>query len=199
MKTIRWCAALAFVFGPATCGAARAADKLPGAVAKALEKADELDVYSLGGETTEKDGWHGARVLGQTTVKGETEQKALAAAVKKGVEEGDRGARCFVPRHGVRATHDGKTYDLLICFECGWLYVGFAQRIPAATKNKDLWRFPGLRIRTYDANRHSLGKALYVYTDESDKPTVLMISEGPQKALNKILTAARVPLAKPEK
>lgn len=160
MKTIRWCAALALVFGPAACGAARAADKLPDAVAKALEKADALAVYSLGGETSEKDGWHGARVLGQTTVKGEAEQKALAAAVKKGVEEGDRGARCFVPRHGVRATHAGKTYDLLICFECGWVYV---------------------------------------YTDASDKPTVLMISEGPQKVLNKILTAARVPLAKPEK
>lgn len=159
MNLVRWCAAVALVLGAASVQA-RAGDKLPDAVVKALEKADELEVYSLGGETTEKDGWHGAKVLGQTTVKGETGQKALAAALKKAVEEGDRGARCFIPRHGIRATHAGKTYDLLICFECGWLYV---------------------------------------YTDTSDKPTVLMISEGPQKALNKILTDARVPLAKPEK
>ena len=158
MNPVRWCAVVALVFGAAP--GARAADKLPDAVVKALEKADNLAVYSLGGETTEMDGWHGAKVLGQTTVKGEAPQKALAVAVKKAVEEGDRGSRCFIPRHGVRATHDGKTYDLLICFECGWVYV---------------------------------------YTDTSDKPTVLMISEGPQKALNKILTAARVPLAKPEK
>ncbi|MBN9122709.1 MAG: hypothetical protein J0I06_26790 [Planctomycetes bacterium] len=41
----------------------------------------------------------------------------------KGVTEGDKGARCFVPRHGVRAVHGGKTYDLVICFECGWVYV----------------------------------------------------------------------------
>ena len=158
MKLARWCAAVALVFG--VTFAARAADKLPDAVTKALEKADELAVYSLGGETAEKDGWHGAKVLGQTTVKGEAAQKVMAAAVKKGVEDGDHASRCFVPRHGVRATHAGTTYDLLICFECGWLYV---------------------------------------YTDASDKPTVLMISDGPQKALNKILVDARVPLAKPEK
>ena len=26
--------------------------------------------------------------------------------------------KCFNPRHGIRATHDGKTVELVICFEC---------------------------------------------------------------------------------
>lgn len=162
MNSVRWCAV---VVGLVFVGATQAQDKkaeneLPDAVAKALEKADALEVYSLGGETTETDGWHGAKVLGQTTVKGEKDLKALAAALKKGVTDGDRGARCFIPRYGVRATFDGTTYDLLICFECHWVYV---------------------------------------FTGTSDKPLVLMIAEAPQKALNKILTDAKVPLAKPAK
>ncbi len=42
---------------------------------------------------------------------------------KKGVEEGGVAARCFIPRHGIRVTHDGKTYDLLICFQCHHVYI----------------------------------------------------------------------------
>ena len=30
---------------------------------------------------------------------------------------------CFQPRHGVRATHDGKTADFLICFECAPIHI----------------------------------------------------------------------------
>ena len=25
---------------------------------------------------------------------------------------------CFFPRHAIRAIHDGRTYDFVICFEC---------------------------------------------------------------------------------
>jgi hypothetical protein len=152
--------ALALLFAFANTGRSqdKEANKLPDAVRTALEKAGELEVYSLNGETNEKDGWHGSKVLGKTTLKKENATK-LASTIAKGVSEGDRGARCFIPRHGVRATYDGKTYDLVICFECGWVYV---------------------------------------YTDKSDKPKVLMISNSPSGALNKILTDAKVP-TKPAK
>ena len=116
-----------------------------------LEKPGELEVYSLNGETNEKDGWHGSKVLGKATVKKEDATK-LAGTLMKSVTEGDRGARCFIPRHGVRATYDGKTYDLVICFECGWVYI---------------------------------------YTDKSDKPKVLMISASASGAADKILTEAK--------
>jgi hypothetical protein len=135
-------------------------NKLPAPVLAALEKADELELYSLNGDTDAPDGWHGAKVLGKATVSAAADRKALASALKKGVEEGKDGARCFVPRHGVRASHAGKSYDLLICFECHWLYV---------------------------------------YAADSDKPLVLLVSEAPQKVLNKLLTDAKVPPAKEKK
>ena len=155
MALTRWLA-VAVVFALVTFAPAEEKNQLPDAVATALEKAGKLEVYSLDGDKTDKDGWHGWKQLGKTTVEKEEAAK-VATAVKKGVTEGDKGARCFIPRHGVRAVYDGKTYDLVICFECGWVYV---------------------------------------YVDKSDKPTVLMISESPHKALDKILTDAKVPLAK---
>ena len=158
MALTRWFAVLV-VFAFVASAGAEEKNQLPDAVATALEKAGKLEVYSLDGEKTDKDGWHGWKVLGKTTVEKEEAVK-VAAAVKKGVTEGDKGARCFIPRHGARAVYDGKTYDLVICFECGWVYV---------------------------------------YVDKSDKPTVLMISQTPQKLLDKILTDAKVPLAKSEK
>ncbi|MBN9010416.1 MAG: hypothetical protein J0H63_09890 [Rhizobiales bacterium] len=106
----------------AASGFAQDRNKLPDDVATALKKAGELEVYSLNGDTEEKDGWHGSKVLGKTTVK-KGDATKLAETIAKGVTEGDKGARCFVPRHGVRAVHGGKTYDLVICFECGWVYV----------------------------------------------------------------------------
>jgi len=161
MNLVRW-SAVVLVLGLAGTGVAeeKLVNKLPDAVAKALEKADEVEVYSLNGETNEKDGWHGAKVLGKTTLKAADAKKALASSVTKGVTDGEGGKRCFIPRHGIRVRHEGKTYDLVICFECSWVYV---------------------------------------YTDSSDKPQVFMTSNSPEKAVNKILTDAKVPLAKPEK
>ena len=156
MALTRWLA-VAVVFGFVASAGAEDKNKLPDAVATALEKAGELEVYSIDGDKPDKDGWHGWKVLGKSTVK-KDEAAKLATAVAKGVTEGDKGARCFIPRHGVRAVYDGKTYDLVICFECGWVYV---------------------------------------FVDKSDKPTRLMISESPHKLLDKILTDAKVPLAKP--
>ena len=160
MMRMSLCVAVALACVPRVSGEDKKPEnKLPDTVATALQKADELEVYSLSGKTADKDGWHGYETLGKTTIKGKP-QKELAAAVKKGVAEGNKGARCFIPRHGIRVTHSGKTYDLVICFQCGWVYI---------------------------------------YTAGSDKPHVLMMTDAPQKALNKILADAKVELAKPEK
>jgi hypothetical protein len=154
MNSIRWFAAVLVCVAAQT---ARADDnKLPDEVVKALKKADELEIYSLGGDRNVKDGWHGATVLGKTTVKKDT--GTVVSTVAKGVSEANAIAACFNPRHGIRGVHNGKTYDLLICFECG---------------------------------------AVYVYVDGADKPAhSLMISKSPNKLLDKILTDAKVPLAK---
>jgi hypothetical protein len=102
---------------------ARAADKneVPRDIQSVLDKASELELYSLDPVTPEKPnaGFHGWKVLGKTSVKDAEERKKLLTALTKGVAENpDKQAKCFQPRHGLRAKLDGKTVDLAICFEC---------------------------------------------------------------------------------
>jgi len=35
---------------------------------------------------------------------------------------GGEPARCFIPRHGLKFTCESKSWDILICFECFWVY-----------------------------------------------------------------------------
>src|SRR5262245_23786133 len=114
----------------ATIAAARIAgadeprNALPEEVAKVLASAAEVELYSLDAERAGKGEpeWRGWKLLGKTTVKGDAKKEVLAA-VTSGAEEGPKyGAKCFDPRHGVKATHDGKTVQLVICFECSWVY-----------------------------------------------------------------------------
>jgi hypothetical protein len=104
------------------CG--RVENKLPDKVEEALDKAESFDLYSLDpmrgkGDKVPEDGFRGYKVLGKTTVKDADTRKKLVATLKKGIAE-NKGmvAACFNPRHGIRVTHDGNTYDLVICFEC---------------------------------------------------------------------------------
>ncbi|HEX3147873.1 MAG TPA: hypothetical protein VHR66_07295 [Gemmataceae bacterium] len=91
-----------------------------------LAKADQVELYSidpeyLPPEKRPKDGFHGWAVLGKTALKDvDTRKKVLAIA--ESIRPGT-GAKCFDPRHAIRATGDGKTVDILLCYECGWAYV----------------------------------------------------------------------------
>jgi len=67
-----------------------------------------------------KELFQGWMILGRTVVKDADARKAVLAAV--GTSKRGYGPRCFEPRHGIRATSGGKTVDLVICFECGWVY-----------------------------------------------------------------------------
>jgi hypothetical protein len=97
-------------------------NQIPEDLRTALEKGDSFELYSLNPDRTGeevKDGFHGWRVLGKTTIKDAETRKKLLTAFQKGVAE-NKGiaAGCFNPRHGIRVTHDGKTFDFVICFEC---------------------------------------------------------------------------------
>lgn len=65
--------------------------------------------------------FHGWRVLGWTTVSDPSARVRLADALRAGLREADDAMRatCFNPRHGLRVVHGDRTYDLVICFECG--------------------------------------------------------------------------------
>jgi hypothetical protein len=107
-------------------GAARAADKPSSKDLKALfEKAEAVELYSLdpGADVKEapdaKHGFHGWKILGKTTVKDAKTRKKIVAAMYQGLEASDgTAAKCFNPRHGIRVMADGKTVDVVICFEC---------------------------------------------------------------------------------
>ena len=96
-------------------------------VSKVLANAEKLELYSLDPGRKEKkatDGFRRRKILGKTTLSGD-EKKSIVESLQKGVAE-NRGsaAWCFNPRHGIKATHEGKTVELVICFEClsidGW-------------------------------------------------------------------------------
>jgi hypothetical protein len=97
-------------------------NKIPDQAREILEKANQLELLSIGHGPSPKnptDDFHGWPVIGKTRVEDSKTRNRLVAALEKGVEEnkGD-SMKCFNPRHGIRVTHDGKTADFVICFEC---------------------------------------------------------------------------------
>jgi hypothetical protein len=102
-------------------GPTRSADnKLSDNALKVLRNATEFELYSIdfAHPVSGKTGFHDLKSVGKTTVKDAGTRKTLVSEFTKGMEGDIKPARCFNPRHGIRATHDGKTVDLVICFEC---------------------------------------------------------------------------------
>jgi hypothetical protein len=137
-------AALAVAAGPA-----RGEDKIADAARAALENADKIEVMALdprGGDES-KDAFHDYKVLARTTVKDEDARKTLAAAVLKGIAEGEAITKCFEPRHGLRVVSKRKTHDFVICYQCTQIH------IYAGDEEPDV-------VSTTDASRAALDKAL---------------------------------------
>jgi hypothetical protein len=110
--------------------------ELPEEIQTALQKAPNITLYSV--EPTrvkEGDNIQGWKVLGKTELKAEA-RKAVVKQLLDSVAEGKEGARCFIPRHAIRVTHDGKTFDLVICFECNWVYAWVGDKRHQATCTK---------------------------------------------------------------
>ena len=105
-------------------------NRLPRSARSVLFAAEKIDIYSLdprNGKLKEdeakkqkKDIFRGWPVLGVTNVADKDARKTLVEQVTNAIGTGSiiEAARCFHPRHAIRATHDGKTVDLIICLEC---------------------------------------------------------------------------------
>jgi len=95
---------------------------LPASAVAILDKAETIELYSLDPsselEKLKDGGFRGWKVLGKTTVSREMKATVLKSLYKGIAENKGKAAFCFIPRHAIRATHDGKTVDLVICFEC---------------------------------------------------------------------------------
>lgn len=121
--------------------AADAQMKLPDAVQEALKKAEKIQLLSLDPAHADKgpvkDGFHGWKVLGQTDL-AEADRKKVAEALIKGVPDEKGGARCFIPRHGIRAQMAKESLDLVICFECSWIYIFSGDKRETVTVRPDV-------------------------------------------------------------
>jgi hypothetical protein len=106
---------------------ARADNQLPADAETILDKASELELYSLDPKERDKkpkDGFHGWKVLGKTTLKKKEDREKVVKAIRKGIADSDGSvAGCFNPRHGLKAKAGGKTVELVICYECHSLEV----------------------------------------------------------------------------
>lgn len=97
-----------------------------------LDNSDQFILYSLlphppEGDARIKGKFHRNGILGEAQIT-DPEQKArlvnalyggFPSIVSSSVDE----SACFNPRHGIRATHGGRTVEAEICFECAAVYL----------------------------------------------------------------------------
>jgi hypothetical protein len=91
-----------------------------------IQVPEKLTLYSIDGTAigpnAKKDAeeyFHDFPVLGKVKINEPEKRKEIISALKRGIARSDgMAAKCFWPRHGIRAVQDGKTIDYVICFEC---------------------------------------------------------------------------------
>jgi hypothetical protein len=136
MTTVRSIVAGIFLFSLTpiqTVAEEKKENQLPDKAKTILEKAEKFELFSLDPESfgfnkKVPGSFHGWKILGNTTLEEAKLRKEIVESLKEGISK-QKGApkKCFDPRHGIRASVDGKSVDILICFECGWIYVYYDQ------------------------------------------------------------------------
>ena len=94
---------------------------LPSELAEVLREAAAWTIYALEPAMEEpiEDGFHGYPVRGQATINSRSDRAQLSHALAQGIAGNqDMIAKCFLPRHGIRAESGDRVCDLVICFEC---------------------------------------------------------------------------------
>jgi hypothetical protein len=102
-------------------------NRLPARAKTILERAESYELLSLYQKDMpkEEDGrYFGWRVLGKTVVNDPETREQIRAALYKDVSTAE-GHNCFWPRHAIHAEHDGHSVDIVICFQCEWVYIYF--------------------------------------------------------------------------
>jgi hypothetical protein len=99
-------------------------DKIPEQVRTALEQATEFELFSLDPDAPDPDHPNEEdrhKSLGSMLVTNAATRAKILAALDAGARS-DKASRafCFEPRHAIRLLHAGKTYLIVICFECNW-------------------------------------------------------------------------------
>lgn len=88
-------------------------------VATAITSADSIELISINPNFRKGGDYHGWQELGRATIESAATQKEIVAKLDDAINRSDGTvAGCFNPRHAVLAKHEGKTYEVIICFEC---------------------------------------------------------------------------------
>ena len=106
-----------------SCSSARD-NRLPEGAEAVLRGAGTIEIFALDPiHVSERESsapsLHGYPILGSATITDHGQRAALVELVLDGIvkSEGEQ-AFCFDPRHGLRAVHEGRTLELVICYEC---------------------------------------------------------------------------------
>lgn len=105
--------------------------EIPPDALQALENAVTLQTYLLDGnpetntrgEFKHEVGLHAYKILSEATIEEPHEITRIATGIKEGIYSAGMPAACFAPRHAVNVSNDDGSFDFLICFECGWVYI----------------------------------------------------------------------------
>ncbi len=104
-----------------TQAATVSANNLSEEAARALRSPNSAILYSIEPSEQPKPGdkvLHGFKVLGQANLDPKRAQLA-ANAFQKAVKDWDEVMyECFEPRHALRISAGGHTYDFLLCYQC---------------------------------------------------------------------------------
>lgn len=98
-------------------------ESLPPQVREVLEKAENFEVLAedigrdVGNEGTTFEPNRIAKISN------ENDKKKILEAFYHDASSEDSPASCFEPHHGIRATYQGKTVEIEICFGCAIFYV----------------------------------------------------------------------------
>jgi hypothetical protein len=109
----------------ALSGASMAAESLPPDVLASFRSPTRVMLYSLDPRSRQEGtGFHDFRIVGFTAVEDAAVRQRLAATLQQHVQAGGgAGALCFNPHHGIRLIAGHTIHDILICYECGHVYI----------------------------------------------------------------------------
>jgi hypothetical protein len=97
--------------------------QLPQAVLDALNHGQEFDVLSVDPDTLTTVPEPSWKILKEVTVVDPAVRARVVTAITDAVANPGQPRHCFLPRHAIRTNYDHKTYVLVICFQCHWVYI----------------------------------------------------------------------------
>ncbi len=89
---------------------------LPPKIREVLERAEVLHVLGLSSEDKAGIGWY-PDVRAELRI-GRERSELLKSFFFDASAGPNPSASCFIPRHGLKATHKGKTVEVIICYQC---------------------------------------------------------------------------------